>query len=145
MADGTIRVGTKIDFSGVKADIKALEKELATIQKEADKLNAQEKKATDRYNEELDFDKQFPAEMSHREQIDEKYSKELDPIIKEREILNQKAQEYNALLDEANAKLQQQSAIAQANKELSGAVKSSGVLDKIQTEEQYQSIQKNRF
>jgi hypothetical protein len=140
MADGTIRVGTKIDFSGVKADIKAFEKELATIQKEADKLNAREKEVTDRYNEEREYDKQFPAEMSHREQIDEKYSKQLDPIIKDRETLNQKAQEYNALLEEANAKLQQQSAISQADKELAGAVKTAGALDKIQTEEQYQSM-----
>lgn len=140
MADGTIRVGTKIDFSGVKADIKALEKELATIQKETDKLNAREKEVADRYNADREFDKQFPEEMSHREQIDEKYAKQLDPIIKDRETLNQKAQEYNALLEEANAKLQQQSAISQASKELSGAVKGAGALDKIQTEEQYQSL-----
>lgn len=140
MADGTIRVGTKIDFSGVKADIKAFEKELATIQKEADKLNAKEKDVRDRYNTEVEADKQFPAEMSHREQIDEKYAKQLDPIIKDRETLNQKAQEYNALLEQANAKLQQQSAIQQAGKELSGAAKTAGALDKIQTEEQYQSM-----
>ena len=140
MADGTIRVGTKIDFSGVKNDIKALEKELATIQKETDKLNAREKEVTDRYKAEREFDSQFPDSMSQREQIDEKYAKQLDPIIKDRETLNQKAQEYNALLEQANAKLQQQSAIAQANKELSSATKSGSALDKIRTEEQYQSL-----
>ncbi len=140
MADGTIRVGTKIDFSGVKADIKAFEKELAAIQKEADKLNAQEKEVRDRYNSEVEYDKQFPENMSNREQIDEKYSKQLEPLIKDRETLNQKAQEYNALLEQANEKLQQQSAIAQAGKELDGAVKTAGMLDKIKTEEQYQSM-----
>ena len=140
MADGTIRVGTKIDFSGVKADIKALEKELATIKKETDKLNAQEKEVRDRYKADAEYDKQFPEEFSHREDIDKKYAKELDPIIKDREYLNEKAKEYNTLLDEANAKLQQQSAISQASKELTGAVKTAGVIDKIQTEEQYQSM-----
>ena len=75
MNDGTIRVGTKIDFSGVKADIKALEKELATIQKETDKVNAREKKVMDDYNEKRDFDAQFPEEMSHREMIDKEANK----------------------------------------------------------------------
>lgn len=140
MADGSIRIGTKIDFSGVKKDIKALEKELATIQKETDKLNAQEKKVIDKYNEDKEFDAQFPAEMSHREMIDKEASKKLEPIIKEREYLNEKAAEYNALLDEANAKLQQQSAISQASKELSSAVKAESVLDKITTQEQYNSL-----
>ena len=140
MADGTIRVGTKIDFSGVKEDIKALKKELSTIQKETDKLNAREKSVQDSYHAEVAEDKQFPAEMSHREQIDEKYAKQLAPILKDRETLNQKAQEYNALLEQANAKLQEQSAIAQANKELTATTKGGGALDKIRTEEQYQSL-----
>ncbi len=140
MADGTIRVGTKIDFSGVKADIKAFKKELETIKKESDKLDARENEVRERYNAELAEDKQFPAEMSHREEIDKKYAAQFDSIIKDRETLNQKAQQYNALLDEANQKLQEQSAIQQAGKELTGAVRTSGEIDKIQTEEQYQSM-----
>ena len=140
MSDGTIRVGTKIDFSGVKADIKALEKELATIQKEADKLNAREKKVMEDYNEKREFDSQFPEEMSHREMIDKEAAEKLDPIIKEREILNEKAREYTALLDQAKAKLQEQQAIEQANKELGQAAKAEGMLSNIQTQEQYNSL-----
>ena len=140
MADGSIRIGTKIDFSGVKKDIKALEKELATIQKETDKLNEKEKKVLDKYKEDRDFDAQFPAEMSHREMIDEEASKKLDPIIKDRETLNEKAREYTALLEQAKGKLQEQQLIEQANNELSRATKAEGVLSKIQTQEQYNSL-----
>lgn len=140
MADGTIRVGTKIDFSGVKADIKALEKELATIQKETDKLNAKEEKVKETFSAEREIDSQVDEKYSHKDYIDKKEAEALQQITAEREVLNQKAQEYNALLEQANAKLQEQSTIAQAGKELSGAVKSAGALDKIQTEEQYQSM-----
>lgn len=140
MSDGSIRIGTKIDFSGVKADIKALEKELATIQKEADKVNAREKKVMDDYNEKREFDAQFPEEMSHREMIDKEASEKLNPIIKEREILNEKAREYTAMLEQAKAKLQEQLALEQASKELSQASKAEGMLSKIQTQEQYNSL-----
>lgn len=140
MADGTIRVGTKIDFSGVKADIKALEKELATIQKETDKLNTREKKVLDKHKEDVDFDSQFPEEMSHREMIDKEASEKLEPIIKEREILNEKAREYTALLEQAKGKLQEQQLIEQANRELTQATKAEGVVSKIQTQEQYNSL-----
>ena len=140
MNDGTIRVGTKIDFSGVKADIKAFEKELATIQKETDKLNAREKQVRDDYNEKREFDSQFPAEMSHRDMIDKEADEKLDPIIQEREILNEKAREYTALLEQAKGKLQEQLLIEQAGKELSQSSKAEGMLSKIQTQEQYNSL-----
>lgn len=140
MNDGSIRIGTKIDFSGVKSDIKALEKELVTIQKETDKVNAREKKVMDDYNEKREFDAQFPEEMSHREMIDKEANQKLDPIIKEREILNEKAREYTAMLDQAKEKLQEQLALEQASKELSQASKAEGMLSKIQTQEQYNSL-----
>lgn len=140
MSDGTIRVGTKIDFSGVKADIKALEKELAAIQKEADKVNAREKKVMDDYNEKREFDAQFPEEMSHREMIDKEAAEKLDPIIKEREILNEKAREYTAMLEQAKAKLQEQLLLEQANKELIQASKAEGLLANVHTQEQYNSL-----
>ena len=78
--DGTIRVGTKIDFSGVKNDIKALEKELAAAQKEIEKLNQEEVKVRKDYDEKREFDSQFPEEMSHRESIDKEAAEKLFPV-----------------------------------------------------------------
>lgn len=140
MNDGSIRIGTKIDFSGVKKDIKALEKELATIQKEADKVEAKRKAVMDDYKEKRDFDSQFPEEFSHREAIDKEAAEKLDPIIKEREILNEKAREYSALLDQAKAKLQEQQALEMAGKELGQAHKAEDLLANIQSQAEYNSL-----
>ena len=140
MADGSIRIETKLDNSALKQQIKELERELNNIRKEQAKVDAQADSANAKYSDERAFDAQFPEEFSHREDIDKRAAQELDPIIAKQEELNQKEQEYIARLAQANEKLQQQSVISQANKELDGAVKSSGALDKIQTEEQYQSM-----
>ena len=140
MADGTIRVGTKLDLSGVKANIKELERELNNVRKEQAKVDAQADNTRKKYDDEREFDAQFPEEFSHRDDIDKRESKELDPIIAKQEELNQKEQYYIEKLTEANAKLQEMSQVSQASKELDGAVKSDSVLDKVQTQEQYNSL-----
>lgn len=140
MNDGSIRVGTKLDLSGIKSDIKALEKELATVQKEADKLTAKEEKVKETFVAEREVDSMVDERYRHKDYIDEREAEALSKIREEREYLNQKAQEYNSMLDEANAKLQQQQAIASASKELDSAVKANSVLDKIKSQEQYNSL-----
>ena len=139
MNDGTIRVGTKLDLTGIKSDIKALEKELATVQKEADKLTAKEEKIKETFSAEREIDAEAGVH-SHKDFIDEREAEALQKITAEREILNEKAKEYNTLLDAAKAKLQEQSAIERANKELTQAAKAEGLLSNIQTQEQYNSL-----
>ena len=140
MADGTIRVGTKLDLSGLKANIKELERELNNVRKEQAKVDAQADSTRKKYEDEREFDSQFPEEFSHREDIDNRAAKELDPIVAKQEELNQKEQYFVEKLAEANAKLQEQSQIAQASKELDGAVKSDAVLDGVKTQAQYNSL-----
>lgn len=140
MNDGSIRVGTKIDLSGLKADIKALEKELKSAQKEADKLNAKEVKVKETFAAEREIDSQVDKQYSHGGDIDKREAEALAQVNAQRGELNQKTQEYNALLEQANEKLRQQTALAQASKELDGAVKSEAILDKVTTQEQYNSL-----
>ena len=140
MADGTIRVGTKLDLSGLKANIKEFERELNNVRKEQAKVDAQVDNTRKKYDKEREFDSQFPEEFSHREDIDKRAAAELDSIIAKQEELNQKEQYYLEKLNAANAKLQEQSQIAQASKELDSAVKSSSILDKVRTQEQYNSL-----
>ena len=140
MADGTIRIGTKLDLSGLKSNIKELERELNNVRKEQAKVDAQADSINKKYADEREFDAQFPDEYSHREDIDKRAAQELDPVIAKQEELNQKEQYFVEKLAEANAKLQEQSRIAQASKELDGAVKSDAILDKIQTQQQYNSL-----
>lgn len=140
MNDGSIRIGTKLDLSGLKAEIKALEKELKTVQKEADKLTAKEEKVKGTFTAEREIDAQVDSKYRHGGEIDKREAEALAQVKAQQEELNQKTQEYNAMLEQANAKLQQQATIAQASKELDGAVKSEAILDKISTQEQYNSL-----
>ena len=141
MNDGSIRIGTKIDLSNIKEEVKALEKELKAVQKEADKLTAKEEKVKETFSAEREIDSMvIDKRDSHADDINEREAEALSKINAEREQLNAKMQEYNAMLEQANAKLQQQSAIQKASKELDSAVKSEAILDKISTQEEYNSL-----
>ena len=140
MNDGSIRIGTKLDTSGLKSEIKALEKELKTVQKEADKLTAKEEKVKETFSAEREIDAQVDKKYSHSDEIDKNEAEALAKVKAQQEELNQKTQEYNAKLEQANAKLQQQQAILSASNELDGAVKSEAILDKISTQEEYNSL-----
>ena len=140
MNDGSIRIGTKLDLSGIKKEIQALEKELKTVQKEADKLTAKEEKVKETFSAEREIDAQVDKKYSHSDEIDKNEAEALAKVKAQQEELNQKKQEYNAMLEQANAKLQQQQAILSASKDLDGAVKAEAILDKISTQEEYNSL-----
>ena len=140
MNDGSIRVGTKLDLSGIKKEISALEKELKAAQKEADKLVEKEKKVKETFDAEREIDSQVDKRYSHSDELDKREAAALAQVKARQEEINQKKQEYNAMLEQANAKLQQQQAILHASKELDGAVKAEAILDKISTQEQYNSL-----
>lgn len=148
MADSKLEIGTGLNLSGIKKDIKELEKLLGGAQKEIEQLNDEEAKVREKYAPEKEYNEsrivQSKWDKSSQEaeakEIAAKEKEELSGVIAKREELNQKVQEYKAKLEQANATLQQQSAIAQASKELDGAVKGGNALSKIRTEEQYQSL-----
>ena len=140
MADGSIRIETKLDNTALKQQIKELEKELNNIRKEQAKVDAQVDATMAKYEAEKEFDAQFPEEFSHRQEIDERAAKELDPIIAKQEELNQKEQEYLDKLTAANAKLAEQSRLASASKEVDKDVASTAAVDNIQSQAQYNSL-----
>lgn len=140
MADGTIRVSTKLDNTQLKRELKELERELNGIKKEQAKAEAAADKIRSRYNEERDFDSQFPEEFSHREEIDQKYAAELESVTQKQEELNQKEREYLSLLDAKKAKLAEQQAIMAASKELDSSMAGDSAMAKIQSQAQYNSL-----
>ena len=140
MADGSIRIETKLDNTALKKQIKQLESELKKIQAEKAKTDAQLSQATSKYDAEREFDAQFPEEFSHRQDIDERAAKEIDPIIAKQEELNQKEQKYLAMLDAAKAKLAEQANVMSASKQVDDAVKSDSVMGKVQSQADYNSL-----
>lgn len=140
MADGSIRIETKLDNSTLKQQIKELERELNNIQKEQAKTEAQISQTRSKFDAEREFDAQFPEEFSHRQDIDERAARELDPLISKQEELNQKKQTFLQLIKEANAKLAEQDNIMAASKEVDNAVKADYSMGKVQTQAQYNSL-----
>lgn len=140
MADGSIRIETKLDNTKLKQQIKELERELNNIQKEKSKAEAQVSQTKAKYDAEREFDSQFPEEFSHRQDIDEKAAKELDPLIAKTEELSQKEQVYLDKLEQAKAKLAEQANIASASKQVDSEVKADNAVAKVQTQEQYNSL-----
>ena len=140
MADGSIRIETKLDNSALKQQIKELERELKNIQKEQAKTEAQVSQTKSKYDAEREFDAQFPEEFSHRQDIDERAAKELDPLIAKQEELNQKEQQYLAMLDSAKAKLAEQANVMDASKQVDDAVKADTSMGKVQSQAQYNSL-----
>ena len=140
MADGSIRIGTKIDTSGLKRDIKEIERELNRIRKEQAQVDAQADAAMQKFNDDREFDSQFPEEVSHREDIDRRAAEELDPIIKKQEELNAKERETVEILEQYKAKLAEANALTQAGESLNSAIKGDKFLDGITTQEQYNSL-----
>ena len=140
MADGSIRIETKLDNSALKQQIKELERELKNIQKEQAKTEAQVSQTRSQFDAEREFDAQMPEEFSHRQDIDERAAKALDPLIAKQEELNQKEQQYLSMLDAAKAKLTEQANITAASKQVDDAVKGDTAIGKVQTQAQYNSL-----
>ena len=140
MADGSIRIETKLDNSALKQQIKELERELKNIQKEQAKTEAQVSQTKSQFNAEREFDAQMPEEFSHREDIDKRAAEALDPLIAKQEELNQKEQKYLAMLDAAKAKLAEQADIMSASKQVDDAVKADSTMGKVQSQAEYNSL-----
>ena len=140
MADGSIRIETKLDNSALKQQIKELEKELKNIQKEQAKTEAQVSQTRSQFDAEREFDAQMPEEFSHRQDIDERAAKALDPLVAKQEELNQKEQQYLAMLDAAKAKLAEQADVMSASKQVDDAVKADSAMGKVQSQADYNSL-----
>ena len=140
MADGSIRIETKLDNSALKQQIKELERELKNIQKEKSKTEAQVSQTRSQFDSEREFDSQMPEEFSHREDIDKRAAAALDPLIAKQEELNQKEQQYLSMLDAAKAKLAEQANVMSASKQVDDAVKSDTAMGKVQSQAEYNSL-----
>ena len=140
MADGSIRIETKLDNSALRQQVKELERELKNIQKEKAKTEAQVSQTRSQFDAEREFDAQMPDEFSHRKDIDERAAQALDPLIAKQEELNQKEQQYLSMLDSAKAKLAEQANIVNASKQVDNAVKADTSMGKVQSQAQYNSL-----
>lgn len=138
MADGSIRISTKLDTSTLKQQIKELNSELDAVRKKQAKANVEADKIKAGYAAESEIDAQF-GEFSHKEYIDEKYKEAIAKAKAEQDELNQEEQEYISRLSEANAKLAEQEATHSAIAQINESASLSRSVDKIQSQKEYNS------
>lgn len=126
MADGMIRVGTKLDLSGIKKDIKELEKEIAKADREANSLEKQKEKVTNKKDERL-IEQGGPRAA----EVIERQANAVEKIEKKQEAITKKADEWRELLRQAREELDRINNIQSASDELTGVAKSADYEEKL--------------
>ncbi len=135
MADGSIRVNTSLNLTGIKRDIKELEKELSKAQKEIDDLEKSKEKSTSEYED--DAENGF---FNIKDEAIEKQIKIVEEIDKQIGEVEAKAEAYKQQLEGATAELERQQALSSANDMLGDAIKDDKFINSISSAEEYNSV-----
>ena len=134
MADGSIRVGTKIDLSGLKKGIKEIEQELAKAEKEYADLEK-------RYNSEsAKYQKRIDRGGTDGERAEAEQLMFADKMGQKMDVVYEKIQRYKQALSEATAYYQQMAEVAGASDMLDRSMADDKFVSGIQTQEQYNSL-----
>ena len=134
MADGSIRVNTSLNLTGLKRDIKEFEREIARAESEIQKLEQRKSKETAK--EEPIIEAGGPdAEAAIERQI-----AAVEKINKQQEELSAKAERYKELLAAATAEYEKQQALSEAGGMLNQAIADDKFAESITSQSQYNSL-----
>ena len=134
MADGSIRVGTKIDLSGLKQGLKEIEKELAKAEKEYADLEKQYETRSKEYQKRIDRGGPDGAK-AEAEQL--AYA---DKMGKKMDIAYEKVQKYKQALAEATAYYERMAGLSDASNMLDKSMAEDKFISGITTQEKYNSL-----
>ena len=134
MADGSIRVGTSIDLSGLKKGLKEMEKDLAKAEKEYADLEKQFESRSKEYQKRIDRGG-TDGTKAEAEQLAyaEKMGKKMD-------IAYEKVQKYKRALAEATTYYERMAGISDASNQLDLAMADDKFVSGITTQEKYNSL-----
>ena len=135
MADGSIRVNTGLNLTGIKKDIKEFEKEIAKAEKEVEALEKKKAKETSKYEKDAEN-----GVGSTKDEAIEKQAQIVEEINKKMEEASARAEQYKKKLAEATAEFQKQQSLSDANKQLNQAIADNKFADGIKSQEEYNSI-----
>jgi hypothetical protein len=134
MADGAIRVGTKIDLSGLKKDLSEMKKELSQAEKELADLEKQYHDQTSRYKKRIaKGGADGEAAKKELQQYQGFKGKEIDAAI-------EKVDQLKAKLSEASAYYDRFASATDASKQVDQAMADDKFVSGIRTQEQYNSL-----
>lgn len=138
MVDGSIRIGTKMDISGIKKDIKELEKEISKAEKEIEAI--ENKKITTTKKDEATIDKDRGLHTREAQEAWKRQVKAVQELEKEQEKIIKQQEEYRQKLDATKARLLESAAVFNSSQQLDKAMSDKKFGDSIKTQEQYNSL-----
>lgn len=134
MADGSIRVGTKIDLSGLKKGLKEMERELSKAEKEYYDLEKQFESRSKEYQKRIDRGGTDGAKAEAEQLMyAEKIGQKMDAAY-------EKVQKYKAALAEATSYYERMAGVVDASGQLDRAMANDKFVSGITTQEQYNSL-----
>ena len=134
MADGSIRVGTKIDLSGLKKGLREMEKELSKAEKEYYDLEKQFESKSKEYQKRIDRGGTDGAKAEAEQLVyAEKIGQKMDAAY-------EKVQKYKAALAEATTYYERMAGVVDASGQLDRAMANDKFVSGITTQEQYNSL-----
>jgi phage-related protein len=134
MADGSIRVGTSIDLSGLKKGLKEMEKDLAKAEKEYADLEKQFESRSKDYQKRIDRGG-TDGTKAEAEQL--AYA---DKMGKQMDVAYEKIQKYKLALAEATSYYERMAGLAEASNQLDRAMADDKFISGITTQEKYNSL-----
>ena len=138
MADGSIRVGTKIDLTGLKKDLKELERELARTEKEWERLEEQKKTATKADEKIIEKDPELQTRAA--QEAWKRQCKIIQDIEREQAKVLEQQERYKQNLDAMRQKYADMQALSNASNQVDQAVSEDKFVSGITTQKQYNSL-----
>lgn len=138
MADGSIRVGTKIDLTGLKKDLKELERELARTEKEWERLEEQKKTATKADEKIIEKDPELQTRAA--QEAWKRQCKIIQDIEREQAKVLEQQERYKQNLDAMRQKYADMQALSNASTQVDQAVAEDKFVSGITTQKQYNSL-----
>ena len=134
MAENELRVGTKIDLSGLKKGLKEVEKELAQAEKEYNDMEGQYEKTMAKYQKVIDGGGKEGAKAQSDQA---KYSA---MMLKNLDAAEQKVDKYKAKLAEAKQHYADMTSLSGASGKLDSAMSDDKFVSGITSQKQYHSL-----
>lgn len=134
MAENELRVGTKIDLTGLRKGLKEVEKELSQAEKEYNDLNSQYEKTMAKYQKVIAKGGQEGAKAQSDQA---KYSA---MMLKNLDAAEQKVDQYKAKLADAKQHYADMTALSGASGQLDNAMANEKLVSGITSQSQYNSL-----
>ena len=138
MVDGVLEIGTSINLSGIKKDLKELESELARTEKEWQRLEEKKKSATKADEKIIEKDPELKTKAA--QEAWQRQVKAIQDIEREQAKVLEQQERYKQNLDAMRQKYADIQALSNASSQVDQAIADDKFISGITTQKQYNSL-----